>query len=217
VGHTPSFTQKGKNGCSRTLPSQVHHCIRLSGSFVSFFMLLVLNFIWVLLWTALIAFALRKDDRVVITNRSRPMPGRLRMAHGMSALTILLVFLVGHMTNHVIGIWNLASDIEVTGILGTIYRGSWLQPELVGLFVFQIISRLVLLGSRMTRSADLPGALQTTSEMYLAAFLISHMTAVFILDRIVLKVGPLSKTSRFGTSPCNGRSVLCKSELIEMK
>jgi hypothetical protein len=41
VGHTPSFTQKGKNGCSRTLPSQVHHCIRLSGSFVSFFMLLV--------------------------------------------------------------------------------------------------------------------------------------------------------------------------------
>jgi hypothetical protein len=173
--------------------------------------------IWVLLWIALIAFALRKDDRVVITNRSRPMPVRLRMAHGMSALTILLVFLVGHMTNHVIGIWNLASDIEVTGILGTIYRGSWLQPELVGLFVFQIISRLVLLGSRMTRSADLPGALQTTSEMYLAAFLISHMTAVFILDRIVLKVGPLSKTSRFGTSPCNGRSVLCKSELIEMK
>jgi hypothetical protein len=75
-GHTTVLhARRKKRGCSRTLPSRVHHCIRLLGSFVSFFMLLVLNFIWVLLWIALIAFALRKDDRVVITNRSRPMPG----------------------------------------------------------------------------------------------------------------------------------------------
>jgi len=105
--HDHPSRKKEKTRLLAHLALRVHHCIRLSGSFVSFFMLLVPNLIWVLLWTALIAFALRKDDRVVITNRSRPMPVRLRMAHGISALTILPVFLVGHMTNHVIGIWNL--------------------------------------------------------------------------------------------------------------
>jgi hypothetical protein len=110
------------------------------------------------------------------------------MIHGISALAILLVFLVGHMANHVVGIWNLAGDIEVMNVLRTIYRVQWLQPEIVGLFVFQIVSGLVLLGSRMTRKTDLFGVLQTTSGMYLATFLISHMTAVFVLGRIVLKV-----------------------------
>jgi hypothetical protein len=144
--------------------------------------------VWALLWIALGIFALRNDQRTVIPTRSRSTSARVRMAHGISALIILLAFLVAHMTNHVIGIWSLATDIGVTKVLRTIYRAGWLQPEIVGLFVFQIISGLVLLGAHMTRKADLLGVLQTTSGVYLAAFLMSHMTAVFVLGRIVLKV-----------------------------
>src|SRR5690348_5312467 len=40
----------------------------------------------------------------------------------------------------------------------------------------------------MTRKADFFGVLQTTSGIYLATFLVSHMTAVFILARLVLNV-----------------------------
>jgi hypothetical protein len=144
--------------------------------------------VWVLLWIALSVFALRTDQRPVIPKRLRSTPIRVRTTHGISALAILLLFLIGHMANHVVGIWNLASDIEVTKVLRTIYRARWLQPQIVGLFVLQIISGLALLGSRITKKADLLGVLQTTSGMYLATFLISHMTAVFVLGRIVLKV-----------------------------
>jgi hypothetical protein len=144
--------------------------------------------VWLLLWIALGVLAVRRSRSAVLPKRSRSTPVRVRMIHGISALAILLVFLVGHMANHVVGIWNLAGDIEVMNVLRTIYRVQWLQPEIVGLFVFQIVSGLVLLGSRMTRKTDLFGVLQTTSGMYLATFLISHMTAVFVLGRIVLKV-----------------------------
>jgi hypothetical protein len=55
------------------------------------------------------------------------------------------------MINHIIAIWSLASDIEVMDALRRIYRADWLEPGLVGFFVFQMVSGLILLGSRMTK------------------------------------------------------------------
>jgi hypothetical protein len=110
------------------------------------------------------------------------------MAHGISALFILAVFLVGHMINHVFAIWSLSGDVEVMTALRRIYRAGWLEPGLIGLFVFQIVSGFILLRSRMTEKTDLFGVLQTTSGMYIATFLISHVIAVFVLGRLVLNV-----------------------------
>jgi hypothetical protein len=75
-----------------------------------------------------------QESHAVLPKRSRSTPVRVRLIHGISALAILLVFLVGHIANHVVGIWNLAGDIEVTNVLRTIYRAQWLQPEIVGLY-----------------------------------------------------------------------------------
>jgi hypothetical protein len=72
--------------------------------------------------------------------------------------------------------------------LRQVYRAHWLEPAVVGLFVFQIVSGLILLGSRTIKKTDLFGVLQTTSGMYLAVFLVSHLTAVFVLGRLVLNV-----------------------------
>jgi hypothetical protein len=144
--------------------------------------------VWLLLWVSLAIVEARRGRYTVPSFRSSKEPARVRMAHGVSALVILLVFLAGHMINHIVAIWSLASEIEVMDALRKIYRAAWLEPGLVGLFVLQIVSGLILLGSRMTRKTDFFGVLQTTSGMYLATFLISHMTAVFILARLVLKV-----------------------------
>jgi hypothetical protein len=144
--------------------------------------------VWLLLWVSLAIIGACSRRCTVPSTRSPEEAGRVRKAHGISALLILAVFLAGHMINHIIAIWSLASDIEVMGGLRRIYRAHWLEPGLVGLFVFQIMSGLILLGSRMTKKTDFFGVLQTTSGMYLATFLISHMTAVFVLARLVLKV-----------------------------
>jgi hypothetical protein len=144
--------------------------------------------VWLFLWIPLAVFSARGIRRTVTLNRASADSVRLRMTHGISALLILVVFLAGHMINHFVAIWNLNSDEEVMKALRIIYRADWLEPGLIGLFVFQIVSGLLLLRSRMTKKTDLFGVLQTTSGMYLAAFLVSHMTAVFVLGRLVLKV-----------------------------
>ena len=100
----------------------------------------------------------------------------------------MVVFLGGHMINHIVAIWSLSSDVEVMTALRRIYRAGWVEPGLIGLFVFQIVSGLILLQSRMIQKTDFFGALQTTSGIYLATFLMSHMTAVFVLGRLVLSV-----------------------------
>ncbi len=144
--------------------------------------------VWLLLWVSLAIFGACRGRWTVPSIRSPKEPRRVRMAHGVSALLILSVFLAGHMINHIIAIWSLAKDIAVMDTLRRIYRADWLEPGLVGFFMFQIVSGLILLGSRMTKKTDVFGVLQTTSGIYLATFLISHMTAVFILARLALNV-----------------------------
>jgi hypothetical protein len=144
--------------------------------------------VWLFLWIPLAIFFMRRSPRTVGPTRSPEESVRVRMAHGISALLILVVFLVGHMINHIVAIWSLTTDVEVMTALRRIYRAGWLEPGLIGLFVFQIVSGLILLRSRRTQKTDLFGVLQTTSGMYLAIFLISHMTAVFVLGRLVLNV-----------------------------
>ena len=145
-------------------------------------------FVWLFLWIPLAIYSVRSIRPTVAPTRSSEGTVRVRMTHGFSALVILLVFLVGHMINHIVAIWSLPSDVEVMTALRRIYRTRWMEPGLIGLFLFQIVSGLILLGSRMTRTAGFFGVLQTTSGMYLAAFLVSHMTAVFVLGRLVLNL-----------------------------
>jgi hypothetical protein len=59
---------------------------------------------------------------------------------------------------------------------------------LVAVVLFQIGSGVVLLLRRTARASDLFGTLQTAAGAYLAVFLSSHLTAVFVLGRAVMKV-----------------------------
>jgi hypothetical protein len=83
--------------------------------------------VWLFLWIPLAIFSVRGSRRTVTLNRASADPVRLRMTHGISALLILVVFLAGHMVNHIVAIWSLNSDEEVMKALRIIYRAAWLQ------------------------------------------------------------------------------------------
>lgn len=118
--------------------------------------------------TSLIAFA--------------PSPG-LRVAHGISAALIIVLFLALHLANHMVGLWTPDAHKAVMNALRSWYRAPWVQPLVVLTVLFQLGSGLALLRHRMISYTDAFGTLQTMAGTYLAAFLASHLTAVFILAR----------------------------------
>lgn len=116
----------------------------------------------------------------VIASASLPV---LRVAHGISAALFILFFLALHLANHTVGLWTSDAHKAVMNALRSWYRAPWFQPLLIAVVLFQVCSGLVLLRRRTTSSSDAFGTLQTMAGAYLAAFLASHLTAVFILAR----------------------------------
>ena len=68
-------------------------------------------------------------------------------------------------------------------LLRVVYRQTTVQATLLCLLAFQIASGVTLLRKRIAVANDIFGALQTASGAYLAAFVASHLIAVFILGR----------------------------------
>jgi succinate dehydrogenase/fumarate reductase cytochrome b subunit len=107
----------------------------------------------------------------------------LRVAHGVSAALIILFYLALHLANHLVGLWTPDAHKAVMNVLRSWYRAPLVQPLLVLAVLFQVCSGLVLLRHRIISYTDSFGTLQTMAGAYLAAFLASHLTAVFILAR----------------------------------
>jgi hypothetical protein len=147
--------------------------------------------VWPAIWIPVAFVTARSVDKrpapTIDLNGASVFPA-LRVAHGLSAVLILLMFLVAHIANHLAAVWTADLHKAVMNTLRTMYRNSIVQPALVALFLFQIASGGTLLRKRMVVANDLFDSLQTTSGAYLAAFIMSHLMAVFILARGVLKI-----------------------------
>jgi hypothetical protein len=160
---------------------------------VAFYLMGVPNgdyLLWGLTWI-LLAVLTVAGMRTRAATKSEPhrlISPALRTAHGISAVTILVIFLMPHIANHLTAIWSVDAHMTVMRTLRHIYRAELVQPLLVVLFIFQIASGLFLWRERMTVQADLFGTLQTAAGIYLAIYLVSHMIAVFVLGRTVMKV-----------------------------
>jgi hypothetical protein len=146
--------------------------------------------LWGLTWIPLAVLTVA-GTRTRAATKSEPhrlTSPALRTVHGISAVTILVIFLMPHIANHLTAIWSVDAHMTVMRTLRHIYRAELVQPLLVVLFIFQIASGLFLWRERMTVQADLFGTLQTAAGIYLAIYLVSHMIAVFVLGRTVMKV-----------------------------
>jgi hypothetical protein len=142
--------------------------------------------VWLGLWAAVIvgsilALSTERSDAA----RSRPNldTGPVRVLHGAASVAIIAVFLFPHLGNHAVGIFGTDVHKAVMLVLRHIYRAGWLEPILIGLFFFQIVSGLVLLLPKLNHKQDVLGSLQTASGAYLVVFIASHINSVFILAR----------------------------------
>ncbi|QCP52847.1 hypothetical protein FAZ95_27415 [Trinickia violacea] len=142
--------------------------------------------VWLGLWAAvivgsLLAISTERSDAA----RSQPNlnTAKVRVLHGAASLAIIAVFLFPHLGNHAVGIFGTDVHKAVMLVLRHVYRAGWLEPILIGLFFFQIVSGLVLLMPKLSVKLDTLGSLQTASGAYLVIFIASHINSVFILAR----------------------------------
>jgi hypothetical protein len=104
---------------------------------------------------------------------------RLAIAHGVSALAILLLFVGPHIGNHLTAVWSGSVHIEIMNAARHVYRDDFVQPILLALIGFQILSGIVLVRSKMRMPSDIFGTVQTMCGAYIGVYFLAHMTAVF--------------------------------------
>jgi len=145
---------------------------------------------WSILWLALLAATARAMRRPSTETPapSTPNPIPLRVAHGTSALLIVLIFLAWHQLNHARAAFSPEFNQGMMMSLRKWYRSELVQPLLVILMLFQVVSGATLFWRATAGRSDLYRTLQTSSGAFLVAFIISHLNAVFILGRAVTKV-----------------------------
>jgi hypothetical protein len=84
--------------------------------------------------------------------------------------------------------FSLETNKAIMDLLRAWYRSDVIQPLLIALFAFQLLSGLRLLWTKIPRDADVYSAIQTATGSYLAFYITSHLIAVFILGRIFLGI-----------------------------
>ena len=136
---------------------------------------------WVAFWVLMAAILLLGARSSPLAAAVTPLAHRrLALAHGISACAILLLFIGPHIANHLTGFWNGPAHIEVMKAARRIYRDDIVQPMLLALIGFQILSGGTLVLQRMRMPSDLLGTVQTMSGVYVGIYLLAHMTAVFV-------------------------------------
>lgn len=66
---------------------------------------------------------------------------KLRVAHGIASVAILLVFLAPHLFNHLLGVLGTDVHKSVMDVLRRVYRNGWLEPVIIVTFFLQIRER----------------------------------------------------------------------------
>jgi hypothetical protein len=90
--------------------------------------------LWVVFWAAITVFVLRADNEVPASSERKPIAPALRVAHGFSALAIVVIFLGFHISNHLSGLVGPEAHIAFMKVVRHVYRAAVIEPVLVGLF-----------------------------------------------------------------------------------
>jgi hypothetical protein len=135
---------------------------------------------WTIFW-ALVAMMVLLGPRPSSTAVAMTPVGhrRLAVAHGVSALAILLLFVGPHIGNHLAGFWNGPVHIEIMNAARHVYRDDVVQPILLALIGFQILSGTALVRRKIRMPSDIFGTVQTMCGVYVGVYFLAHMTAVF--------------------------------------
>src|SRR5258707_5019277 len=100
----------------------------------------------------------------------------------------MLIFLAWHLAYPMRAAWSLEANKTIMDQLRAWYRSDIVQPILVALFAFQLLSGLRLLWAAIPQRTDIYSSIQTATGSYLVVYISSHLIAVFILGRIFLGI-----------------------------
>jgi hypothetical protein len=135
---------------------------------------------WLIVWTLMAMIVLPGSRSSSAASAISPVGyRRLGVAHGVSAVAILLLFVGPHIGNHLAGFWSGSVHIAIMNVVRRVYRDDMVQPVLLALIGFQILSGIVLVRRRMTLPGDLFSTVQTMCGAYIGVYFLAHMTAVF--------------------------------------
>jgi hypothetical protein len=135
---------------------------------------------WLVFWALVAMIALLGPRSSPIALAMTPIGHRrLAVAHGVSASAILLLFIGPHILNHAAGFWNGSVHIAIMNVVRRVYRDDIVQPVLLALIGFQILSGTALVRRRMRMPSDFLGTVQTMSGVFVGVYFLAHTTAVF--------------------------------------
>jgi succinate dehydrogenase/fumarate reductase cytochrome b subunit len=146
------------------------------------------TWLWVACWVIAIALLLWSDDDASAKVAARPVPPALRVAHGVSALALVLAFLVLHITNHLMFTAGAGTYDAVMKVFRHVYRTGIIQPLLVALFLFQVGTGLFFAWRLTEAPCDRFRSFQIASGIYLAFYVLGHMDSVFVFARTYLGI-----------------------------
>lgn len=146
------------------------------------------TWLWVVGWGIGLVLLLRSDNNVPAKPAVRPVPAPLRVAHGVSALAIVLIFLALHITNHLMFPTGPATYEAVQKVFRHVYRSNILQPLLVALIFFQVGTGFFFVWRLTAAPNDRFRTFQIVSGVYLAFYVLGHMDSVFIFARTYLGI-----------------------------
>ena len=138
--------------------------------------------VWILVWGMILILAVYSPSKTA-SNQIRPVRNRLKIFHGIAALTVLMTFVIAHHANHVLALWTPELHGRVMKTLEVFYRQELVEPLLIVVMILLIATGLSMAWRYTAASQDGFRTLQTLTGIYLAVFITSHLTAVFVMAR----------------------------------
>src|SRR5262249_7880782 len=135
-----------------------------------------------------LALLLRADNDTPAGVAVYSVPVPLRVAHGVAALALVMIFLALHIANHLMFPAGEATYDAVMKAFRHGYRTGILQPLVVTLFLFQVGTGLFFAWRLTAAPSDRFRTLQIASGVYLAFYVLGHMDSVFIFARTYLGI-----------------------------
>jgi hypothetical protein len=144
---------------------------------------------WVVLWSVASAICLWQLRKTHPATEDGFLPAtvrpRLRFAHGISAALIVCLFLASHLLNHLSALLSLEDQKLLMTAFRHVYRSAPIEPILVGLMFFQMITGSILVYRYLPQPVDFRRTLQLASGTYLLFYIPGHMNSVFIYARMI--------------------------------
>ncbi|MCP5382740.1 MAG: hypothetical protein H6912_10290 [Kordiimonadaceae bacterium] len=136
---------------------------------------------WVIFWGLLCILCFMEAEKhsgaTVEENPNSPFM-KLRTAHGISAI-IIIIFALVHLSNHLSGLAGGETHWNMMKTLRTAYRNPVIETILISAIAFQVASGTTLAWQATKFRKELIPTVQLASGIFLLCFFGSHLSAVF--------------------------------------